>query len=87
MYKDYSYLFLEWVPFDRFTADIEEIGEGGFTKVYSATWIDGYNRYVAVIIDKMMEVWKKISKVALKRLNGSQNISDKYLNKVRFYYF
>ncbi|CAB4422499.1 unnamed protein product [Rhizophagus irregularis] len=32
--------WLEWVPFDRFT-NIEQIGEGGFSKVYSATWIDG----------------------------------------------
>ena len=30
--KDYSYRFLEWVPFDRFT-DIKEVGEGGFAKV------------------------------------------------------
>ena len=39
-----SYVFLEWVPFDRFT-DIKEVGEGGFAKVYSATWIDGYSFY------------------------------------------
>ncbi|RIA97745.1 hypothetical protein C1645_813615, partial [Glomus cerebriforme] len=32
-------IFLEWVPFDRFE-DIKQIGEGGFAKVYSATWID-----------------------------------------------
>ena len=38
--KNYSYSFLEWVPFDRFT-DIKEVGEGGFAKVYSATWIGG----------------------------------------------
>ena len=37
--RKFSYGFLEWVPFDRFT-DIKEI-EGGFSKVYSATWIDG----------------------------------------------
>ena len=42
--KKYSYPFLEWVPFDRFT-DIKEIGEGGFAKVYSATWIDGCAEY------------------------------------------
>ncbi|CAB5396418.1 unnamed protein product, partial [Rhizophagus irregularis] len=29
--------FLEWVPFDRFK-DMKQIGEGGFAKVYSATW-------------------------------------------------
>ncbi|RIA90137.1 hypothetical protein C1645_823771, partial [Glomus cerebriforme] len=44
----YSYgkypLFLEWVPLDRFK-DIKQIGEGGFAKVYSATWIDGNALY------------------------------------------
>ena len=81
--KEYIYDFLEWVPFDRFT-DIKEIGEGGFSKVYSATWIDGKSTY-----EYINENWKKREsesmQVALKRLNGSQNISDKYLNEVRFY--
>jgi hypothetical protein len=36
----YNYKFLEWATFDRFK-DIKEIGEGGFSKVFSATWIDG----------------------------------------------
>jgi hypothetical protein len=82
-YGYYSGQFLEWVAFDRFT-DIKEIGEGGFAKVYSATWIDGeayYNKQIG-------GSWQKRElgprKVALKRLNGSQNITDKYLNEVRF---
>ena len=79
--EDCSYPFLEWVPFDRFT-DIKEVGEGGFAKVYSATWIDGRARY-----EKQDDgSWKKQEpepkKVALKRLNGSQNMPDKYLNEV-----
>ena len=49
--------------------------------MYSATWIDGRPRYV-----KRDGNWKKLvpepMKVALKRLNGSQNISAKYLNEV-----
>src|SRR6266498_303173 len=35
-----KYSFLEWVPFNRFM-DIKQIDEGGFAKVYAATWIDG----------------------------------------------
>src|ERR1041385_3796489 len=31
-YRNGRYLFLEWVPFDRFE-DIKQIGEGGFAKV------------------------------------------------------
>ena len=73
-------LFLEWVAFDRFE-NVKQIGEGGFAKVYSATWIDGRAEYV-----KRDGNWEKVDsepkEVALKRLNGSQNISAKYLNEV-----
>ena len=62
-------IFLEWVPFNRFT-DIKQIGEGGFAKVYSATWINGLD--------------SKSIKVALKKLNGSQNMSAEYINEVHF---
>ena len=72
--------FLEWVPFDRFE-DIKQIGEGGFAKVYSAKWIDGQANYY-----KVNGSWKKSvpepKTVALKRLNGSQNMSADYLNEV-----
>ncbi|POG61686.1 hypothetical protein GLOIN_2v1702303, partial [Rhizophagus irregularis DAOM 181602=DAOM 197198] len=63
--------------------DVKQIGEGGFAKVYSATWIDGKTEY-----DKQDDgSWKKEEpepmKVALKRLNGSQNMSaEYYLNEV-----
>jgi serine/threonine protein kinase len=80
----YSYpLFLEWVPFDRFE-DIKQIGEGGFAKVYSAKWIDGRSKYS----NQDNGSWKKLEpepiNVALKRLNGSQNMSAEYLNEVYF---
>jgi hypothetical protein len=79
----YGYTFLEWVTFDRFT-DIKEVGEGGFAKVFSATWIDGISSF-----KQSDGSWKKREpkpkKIALKRLNGSQNMTEKYLNEVRFY--
>jgi hypothetical protein len=82
--REYGNKFLEWVTFDRFT-DIKEVGEGGFAKVFSATWIDGKSYY-----DKQSDgSWKKREpkpmKIALKRLNGSQNMTEKYLNEVSFY--
>jgi hypothetical protein len=81
-----NYKFLEWVPFDKFT-DIKKIGEGGFAKVYSATWTDGKSKYVK----QNDGIYKKENfepeKVALKRLDGSQNMSDKYLNEVRFIFY
>ncbi|UZO03530.1 uncharacterized protein OCT59_023937 [Rhizophagus irregularis] len=84
--RDYdNYSFLEWVPFDRFT-DIKEIGEGGFSKVYSATWINGKSYYD----EKSDGSWKKLEpesmEIALKRLNGSQNMSDKYLNELKIHW-
>ncbi|RGB34892.1 hypothetical protein C1646_759997 [Rhizophagus diaphanus] len=76
------YPYLEWVPFDKFK-DINQIGEGGFSKVYSATWIDGPK----IIFDYYSKIWKKRKsepiKVALKRLNGSENMSAEYLNEIK----
>ena len=77
----YGYpLILEWVEFDRFE-NVEQIGEGGFAKVYSAKWIDGKSKY-----RRVDGIWKKLDSepitVALKRLSGSQNISVEYLNEV-----
>ena len=79
--------FLEWVPFDRFE-DIKPIGEGGFAKVYSTKWIDGK----AIYKKQDDGSWKKLARepknVALKRLNGSQNMSADYLTEVfKLYYF
>jgi hypothetical protein len=75
-------LFLEWVSFDRFD-NVKQIGEGGFAKVYSATWVDGR----AIYIKQDDGSWKKREpkpmKIALKRLNKSQNISSEYLNEVK----
>ncbi|GET66190.1 kinase-like domain-containing protein [Rhizophagus irregularis DAOM 181602=DAOM 197198] len=78
-------MFLEWVPFDRFE-DVKQIGEGGFAKVYSATWINGEAEY-----DKQDDgSWKKQEsrsmEVALKRLNGSQNMSAEYLNELKIHW-
>jgi hypothetical protein len=78
----YHPIFLEWVPFDRFE-DIKQIGEGGFAKVYSAKWIDGKVKY-----KKHDGSWKKSEPkpmiVALKSLNGSQNMSADYLSEVYY---
>ena len=73
-------MFLEWVPFDRFE-DIKQIGEGEFAK---ATWIGGNAKYFKQD-DGCWEKRKPVpKKIALKRLNESQNISAEYLNEVNF---
>ncbi|PKC00353.1 kinase-like protein [Rhizophagus irregularis] len=70
--RNYNYCFLEWVPFERFI-NIKQIGEGGFSKVYSAIWMDG-------------KLGWKPTEVALKKLSGSQNISIEYLNELKIYW-
>ncbi|PKC54905.1 hypothetical protein RhiirA1_429755, partial [Rhizophagus irregularis] len=73
--------FLEWVTLDRFT-DIKEIGKSSYSKVYSATWIDGKSEYYRNNDGSYKKVnLEPMMVVALKRLNGSQNITDKYLSK------
>uniref|UniRef100_U9UFX0 Protein kinase domain-containing protein n=1 Tax=Rhizophagus irregularis (strain DAOM 181602 / DAOM 197198 / MUCL 43194) TaxID=747089 RepID=U9UFX0_RHIID len=77
--------FLEWVPFDRFE-DLKQIGEGGFAKVYSATWIDGKAEYFRQNDGSWKKGEPKPKKVALKRLYGSQNISAEYLNELKVHW-
>ena len=70
---------MEFVPYDRFK-NVEFIAEGGFSKIYKATWIDGpikdWGNFVR--IGKMT--------VALKELNNSKNINSKELNEVKYHY-
>ena len=70
---------MEFVPHDQFK-DIEFIAEGGFSKIYKATWIDGpvthYN-------SKYTTRRCYNCTVVLKKLNNSKNITSKELNEVR----
>ena len=70
---------MEFVPYDQFK-DIEFIAEGGFSKVYKATWNNG-----------RIKNWDNTNlnfqrsghlTVALKKLNNSKNITSKELNEV-----
>ncbi|PKY46592.1 kinase-like protein [Rhizophagus irregularis] len=77
--------FLEWVSFDKFT-DINQIGEGGFSKVYSAIWMDGKSSYKKRNDESWIKLESEPIKVALKKLNGSQNMSTDYLNKIKVHW-
>ncbi len=63
-----------FVPYDRFK-DIEFVFEVGFSKIYIANWIDGWN-------EKEILKWSGPKKVVLKQLNNSENITSKELNEV-----
>jgi hypothetical protein len=60
-----------FVPYDKFK-NIELIGEGGFSKIYKATWI---NYQMGIIRNKSKTV-------ALKKLEKTKNITSKELNEV-----
>ncbi|CAB4426087.1 unnamed protein product [Rhizophagus irregularis] len=72
---------MEFVPYDQFK-NIEFIAEGGFSKVYRATWING------PVIDWNDKCSIRISNytVVLKKLNNSNNITSKELNELKVYY-
>ena len=54
--------------------------------MYSATW-NGRAKYVRQSVGNWEKLDSKPMEVALKRLNGSQNISAKYLNEVLLLYY
>ncbi|UZO15286.1 uncharacterized protein OCT59_006715 [Rhizophagus irregularis] len=71
-----------FVPYNKFK-NIELIGEGGFSKIYKATWID-CKISDDDTIDYSLQNKSKI--VALKKLNNSKNITSKELNELKIFY-
>ena len=71
---------MKFVPYHEFE-DIEFIAEGGFSKIYKATWIDGPVR------NYKYGTRKRNSTVVLKKLNNSKDITPKELNEVRTIFY
>src|SRR4051794_17975528 len=71
--------YLEWIPLENFQ-DVTYITRGGFGKIYSAKWPEGYIRYWDIENQK----WNRDAniKVALKSLDNSSDISTDFLNEV-----
>ncbi|RGB40126.1 kinase-like domain-containing protein [Rhizophagus diaphanus] len=72
-----------FVPYEKFN-NIELIGEGGFSKIYKATWIDCKIDSNLGTLDFSLLNESKI--VALKKLNDSKNVTSKELNELRMFY-
>jgi hypothetical protein len=72
-----------FVPFEQFK-NVEYIAEGGFSKIYKATWIDGPAitrwSHIKQIFSKSTR--NKNYLVVLKKLNNSKSITSKELNEV-----
>src|SRR5688572_23729261 len=75
----YSTNCLEWIPFEKFQ-NVTYIAKGGFGKIYSADWPEGSIFYW----DIEDQIWcrESESKVALKSLDNSSDISTDFLNEV-----
>ncbi|GBB99752.1 hypothetical protein RclHR1_03620001 [Rhizophagus clarus] len=77
---------MEFVSYDQFK-NIEFIAQGGFSKVYKATWVDG----PIINWDEIIRNGQKIIRdsnrtVVLKKLNNSKNITSKELNELQIFY-
>ncbi|GBC24702.2 kinase-like domain-containing protein [Rhizophagus irregularis DAOM 181602=DAOM 197198] len=83
-YKHKRLVNLEFVPYERFK-NIKFIAEGGFSKIYKATWIDGplTSKWD---YEKKEFIRKGRKTVALKELNNSKNIESKELNELKIFY-
>ncbi|GBB83385.1 hypothetical protein RclHR1_10100002 [Rhizophagus clarus] len=71
------YQILEWIEYDKFE-DIEYLAKGGFGTTYKAIWKD------VPFWEKNYGKWKKEgeTKVALKCLHNSQDISAEFFNEL-----
>ncbi|CAI2181647.1 4483_t:CDS:2 [Funneliformis geosporum] len=76
--------YLEYIKFDQLVL-IKYMNKGGaFSTIYSAIWIEG-PRW---IWDEAADEWTRNGpiKVALKRINNSQNMSEEYINQLCRYH-
>ncbi|POG81394.1 kinase-like domain-containing protein [Rhizophagus irregularis DAOM 181602=DAOM 197198] len=72
---------LEWIPYEKFQ-NVTYFTRGGFGKIYSAEWPEGY----IGCWDIENQKWHRYtdSKVALKSLDNSTEISKDFLNEIYF---
>ena len=73
-------LYIEWIPFEIFK-NITYITKGGFGKIYSAYWLEGYIYYWDIENQKWHR-WATNVKVVLKSLDNSSDISSDFFNEV-----
>uniref|UniRef100_U9U3C6 Protein kinase domain-containing protein n=1 Tax=Rhizophagus irregularis (strain DAOM 181602 / DAOM 197198 / MUCL 43194) TaxID=747089 RepID=U9U3C6_RHIID len=73
---------MEFVAYDQFK-NIEFIAEGGFSKIYKATWVDGpIINWCNVIRDDANISRNNNYTVVLKKLHNSKNFTTKELNEI-----
>ncbi|CAB4422038.1 unnamed protein product [Rhizophagus irregularis] len=75
---------MEYVPYDRFK-DTKLIAEGGFSKIYNTTWIDG----PICDWDDEIKIYKRFGEtiIVLKELNNSKDVTLKDLNELNIFQY
>ncbi len=78
----YSTQVLEWILYDRLE-NIEYLDKGGFSTIYTATWLDGLIKEWSYDERK----WVRFNEyhdrtVVLKSFDNSSNLSKEFLNEV-----
>ena len=69
---------LEWIPFEKFQ-NVTYIAKGGFGKIYSAEWPEGFIEFWDIEYQKLR---RSSTTVALKSLDNSSDIGADILNEV-----
>ncbi|KAG9297853.1 hypothetical protein G9A89_006794 [Geosiphon pyriformis] len=72
-------LHMQWIPFENFT-NIKFVKRGGFSSVYSATWL---NKKEKVWDSQQKAFVEKLSVVALKSLKNSKELSQDFLDEFK----
>ncbi|RGB26940.1 kinase-like domain-containing protein [Rhizophagus diaphanus] len=74
-----EFQIVEWIESNKFE-DVEYLAKGGFGTTFKAVWKDGY----IIFCDDEDKQWKRIgkTKVALKCLHNSQDITADFLKEV-----
>src|SRR5581483_8603183 len=69
----------EWIPYDNLQ-NIKYLTEGGFSKIYTAKWIDG--QYIEWDSKNQQLTRTGVSEVILKRLENVENANQSWLEEV-----
>ena len=70
---------LEWIPYNRLE-NIKYLDKGGFSTIYEAIWLDGPIQRYDFFENKLIR--NSNQKIAIKSLDKSLNLNDKFLNEV-----
>lgn len=78
---------LEWIPHELFT-DVEYLSQGGYGKVYKATWKNGYIYKWNVEKKEWSRRGELLgdTKVVLKSLFNSKEIPPEFFDEVKMFY-